>query len=316
MPQSDLTRSVTGANFISPVINGAMHIPPAIAATQVALGRDQPLDTSILLMLFALHVLIDGKYSLLSILSSHFKFAEADNMTVVLDKDADLPSETRKEWRNSIAVFASLFIGLVGYGTWHCGIMALVRLLAVPMLAIVHAIPLIPVYSWKDGRFSLVKLKYFLGPFKSIFGATCIGLMDTTSVVLYLCGSRDCQTEAFHAGELQVLAYTVLYDFLWESIADVRDLEEDTHNNVTTLATTFGVSRTLWILAASTVIGDVFITGVGGRDTVTWTSISRPLFFWGALTLLVLDKPRSAVISWGVGTLVALLPVWLASRSE
>jgi hypothetical protein len=261
-------------------------------------------------------VLIDGKYSLLSTLSVYSKYVEADDTTVVLDKYADLPSEIKEEWRNSIAVFASIFIGLVGYGTWHCGIMALVRLLAVPMLAIVHAIPLIPVYSWKDRKFSLVKLKYFLGPFKSIFGATCIGLMDTTSVVLYLCGSRHCQAKAFDAEQLQVLAYTVLYDFLWESIADIRDLDEDMHNSVITLATTFGVSRTLFILAVSTILGDAFITEVGGRNSNTLTSLGRPHLFCGALSLLAVYKPRRAVVSWGVGSLVALLPVWLASLSE
>ena len=131
----------------------------------------------------------------------------------MLDKYADLPSETRKHWFTSIALFASPFVGLVAYGTWYCGIMALVRLLAVPMLAIMHAIPLIPTYSWRDRKISLVKLKYFLGPFKSIFGATCIGLMDTTAIVLYLCETRRCKEKAFDAKQLQVLTYTILYGF-------------------------------------------------------------------------------------------------------
>lgn len=213
-------------------------------------------------------------------------------------------------------MFASPFLGLVIFGTWHCGIMALVRLLAVPLLAIVHAMPLIPLYSWSDRKLSFVKLKYFLGPFKSIFGGTCIGLMDTTAIVLYLCENRRCQTKAFEAKQLQVLAYTILYDFLWESIADIRDLEEDRHNGVTTLATRYGVLRTLSLLAASTIIGDVCITSVGSRGAITLLSISRPVFFWGAFGLLAVHKPRRAVISWGAATLVGLLPVWLASLSE
>lgn len=233
----------------------------------------------------------------------------------MLDKYADLPTETRKAWLISIASFATPFVGLVAYGTWHCGVMALVRLLAVPVLAVVHAMPVIPLYSWKDRKISFVKLKYFLGPFKSIFGGTCIGLMDTTAVVLYLCGSRHCQEKAFQARQLQVLVYTILYDFLWESIADVRDLEEDMHQGVTTLATTFGVWRTLVVLAAITIIGDVSITGIA-HEGVTLTSIVRPVFFWGAFSLLALYQPRRAVISWGVGTLVGLLPVWLATLGE
>ena len=61
MSQPELTRSIVGASFILPVINGAMHIPPAVSATQVTLGDSQPVDIPILVLLFALHVLIDGK---------------------------------------------------------------------------------------------------------------------------------------------------------------------------------------------------------------------------------------------------------------
>ena len=61
MSQPELTRSIVGANFILPVINGAMHIPPAVSATRVTLGDSQPVDVPILVLLFALHVLIDGE---------------------------------------------------------------------------------------------------------------------------------------------------------------------------------------------------------------------------------------------------------------
>ena len=105
-------------------------------------------------------------------------------------------------------------------------------------------------------------------------------------------------------------------DFLWESISDVRDLEEDLHNGVTTLATTFGVQWTLALLAASTIIGDVCITSVGGGGGMALTSISRPVSFWGAFSVLAVFKPRRAIFSWGAGMLVGLLPVWLASLGE
>lgn len=61
MSRPELTRSIVGASFLLPVINGAMHIPPAVSATRVTLEDNQPLDTPILVLLFALHVLIDGK---------------------------------------------------------------------------------------------------------------------------------------------------------------------------------------------------------------------------------------------------------------
>ena len=60
-PELSPTRSIVGASFLLPVINGAMHIPPAVSATRVTLEDKQPLDTPILVLLFALHVLIDGK---------------------------------------------------------------------------------------------------------------------------------------------------------------------------------------------------------------------------------------------------------------
>lgn len=228
-----------------------------------------------------------------------------------MDKAADLPRQMRKTWLTTIVVFASPFILLVVYGTMHCGLLALLRLLGVPLLAVVHAMPLIPVYSYETGRISMVKLKYFLGPFKSLFGATCIGLMDVTAVVLYLRGTMLHPETASSAGHIRVLMYTITYDFLWESISDVRDIQEDEQNNVTTLATAFGVRSTLIFLSGSTMVGDLFITLLGGGSAAL--SIVRSTVFWGAFSALALHKRRSAMYSWGLATLVGLLPVWLAS---
>ena len=214
----------------------------------------------------------------------------------------------------NIAIFASPFVVLVGYGTWHCGLLALLRLLGVPLLAVVHAIPLIPVYSWRDGNISMVNLKYLLGPFKSLFGATCIGLMDVTAVVLYLRGTMLYPENASSARQFRVLMYSVVYDFLWESIADVRDVQEDLHNGVTTLATALGVHPTLIFLAGSTVMGDLSITLFGGGSATL--SAVRSVFFWGAFGALALHKPRRAMYAWGLASFVGLLPVWLASLGE
>ena len=232
----------------------------------------------------------------------------------MLDKCADLAPLARKKWLLDIVMFASPFVALVGYGTWYCGPLALLRLLGVPLLAVVHAIPLIPLYSRKDGAVSLVKLKYFLGPFKSLFGATCIGLMDVTAVALYLRGTMSHPENASSARHLRVLMYTIVYDFLWESIADVRDVQEDLHNGVTTLATAFGVQRTLIFLGGSAIVGDLSITILGGGSATL--SALRSVFFWGAFTALAVYRPRRSMYAWGLASLVALLPVWLACLSE
>lgn len=229
-----------------------------------------------------------------------------------MDKTADLDKQTRKIWLTTIVVFASAFVVLVIYGTMHCGLLALLRLLGVPLLAVVYALPLIPVYSWKTRSFSTVKFKYFLGPFKSIFGATCMGLMDVTAVVLYLRGTMLHPEKASSAGYFRVLMYTITYDFLWESICDVRDIKEDAQHNVTTLATAFGIHRTLLLLGGSTVMGDLAITLLGGGSVVL--SVVRSTVFWGAFGATALHKPRSAMYVWGLATLVGLLPVWLASH--
>ncbi|KAF2159811.1 hypothetical protein M409DRAFT_29809 [Zasmidium cellare ATCC 36951] len=179
------------------------------------------------------------------------------------------------------------------------------------MLAVVHGTPLIPPYSWKTGEISMVKLKAFLGPFKSLFGATCIGLMDVTAVLLYLRGTMPHPEHPPSTTHFQVLMYTIVYDFLWESIADVRDLNEDLQEGVTTLATAFGVRRTLMFVAGSTIIGDLSVTMIGGGNAVL--AASRAVFFWGAFSALATYKPRRATSAWGVGSLVGLLPVWLAA---
>ncbi|KAL9087276.1 MAG: hypothetical protein Q9165_006770 [Trypethelium subeluteriae] len=228
-----------------------------------------------------------------------------------MDKAADLPRQTRETWLMTLVVFASPFVVLAVYGTMHCGLLALLRLLGVPLLAVVHGMPLIPVYSWKTGSISTVKLKYFLGPFKSLFGATCIGLMDVTAVVLYLRGTMLHPENASSAGHFRVLMYTITYDFLWESICDVRDIQEDEQNNITTLATSFGVRPLLIFLGGTTMMGDLSITLLGGGSAVL--SVVRSIVFWGAFGALALHKQRSAMYPWGLATLVGLLPVWLAS---
>ena len=58
-------RSVIAVVFVLPLLNGLMHLPPAVGATWCALGRHDVFDIPVLLMLFALHVLIDGMWIIL-----------------------------------------------------------------------------------------------------------------------------------------------------------------------------------------------------------------------------------------------------------
>lgn len=61
--KDDYARSTLATVFVLPFANGLMHLPPAIGATWTALGRRDVLDGPGLLLLFAIHVLIDGTYN-------------------------------------------------------------------------------------------------------------------------------------------------------------------------------------------------------------------------------------------------------------
>lgn len=247
-------------------------------------------------------------------------------MKIVLDKYADLTKATRREWARSTLLYASFFMSLVAFGTYQCGFSTLVRLLTVPALAVVHGRPLIP--YWSLGRQSLqfVKLKDLLGAGKPLFGATLIGLMDTQAIMSYVTitptGStsllnhhHDDQLDIRANQKLLALAYTILYVFLWENTADARDHDEDSANRVTTLATSLGPKRTMLTVGLVTNIGDILITALGNGRSDTWAiveSATRSILFSLFFTYIALNKPRDNTFWWGLGTIVGLVPAFLA----
>ena len=56
-------RPVFTVNFFLPLLNGVMHLQPALGASWVAAGRRELVGGHCLALLFALHVLIDGQCS-------------------------------------------------------------------------------------------------------------------------------------------------------------------------------------------------------------------------------------------------------------
>jgi len=106
--------------FVLPLLNGLMHLPPAIGAIWTALGRKFELDVPVLSLLFAIHVLID------------------------VAEYVDLPSSARQQWLSRVSFFAGLLVILLAYASYLCGLWALLRFLFVPALVVVHATPLIP----------------------------------------------------------------------------------------------------------------------------------------------------------------------------
>ena len=112
--------------------------------------------------------------------------------------------------------------------------------------------------------------------------------------------------------QAQALAYTILYDFLLETIFDLRDIDEDVRNGVRTLPVALGRERTLWLLAAVVNLGDLIITGV---RLDLWTAaecILRSTLSCALFAYIALHKPRSDTTAWGILTLIGLVPAWWA----
>ena len=211
-------------------------------------------------------------------------------------------------------MFASSFVGLIGYTTYLCGVLTLLRLLFVPALVVVHATPLVPIWSFRSRKFNFVKLKDVLGAFKSSFGAVCIGLMDTKVVAQHVCAAHpsSCGSEVSSMRQARALAYTILYDFLLETIFDLRDIDEDVRNGVKTLPVALGRERTLLLLAAVVNLGDLIITGV---RLDLWTAaecVFRSTLSWALFAYTASNRPRSDTAAWGLVTLIGLVPAWWA----
>ena len=254
------------------------------------------------------------------LLNFHFDYLREGNqispltflLFLVLDKYADLSPQIKQEWKTHILSYASFFVGIVAYCTYHCGMGTLLQLMIVPACAIVHGRPLVPYWSFTEGRLRLVKLKDLLGVIKPLFGATLIGVMDTQAIMSYVTNPAKSESRKSLA-----LAYAILYDFLWENTADVRDYEEDCSAGITTLAVRLGPKRTLISVAIVVALSDLYLTSLIGaklQGSVLLGYLARATLFPGFFSYLALTKPRGNAFWWGFGTLVGLTPaLWAQS---
>lgn len=159
---------------------------------------------------------------------------------------------------------------------------------------------------------------------KPLFGAVLIGIMDTRPIMLFLKDTYDVSANVEDGvdarRQAQALAYTILYDFAWENMADIRDMKEDSAEGVTTLAVSLGAHRTLQLVTWVTSIGDLCITFLPPSGLLFgWSAISQSCGRWTLSRLflgyIAINKPRNNAFWWGLGTVVALTPAFWAQMT-
>lgn len=234
---------------------------------------------------------------------------------LVADKFVDLPPATKRIWARPTAIYAGFFVLLTGYMTYLCGAQMLGQLLLVPALVVVHATPLIPFWSFKMRKLQFTNLKNVLGIFKSLFGACCIALMDTRPMVQSACfrQAEACHSNFSRRRQTQALAYTVLYDFVLETVFDLRDVDEDKRNSVRTLPVALGGNRSLLLLTAIVLPGDLLIQGnIEPEFETVAESLVRSGLTLAVLSIVVRTKSRGSTAVWGIVTLLGLMPAFWA----
>ena len=160
----------------------------------------------------------------------------------------------------------------------------------------------------------IIRFKDVLGPFKSAFGALCIGLMDTRAIAQHSCTVRpdSCNSSVSNLRQNKALAFTIIYDFLLETVFDLRDVDEDQRDQVRTLPLALGPERTVVLLAVVVTLADLFITGLTWDISVVAECVLRSLLSWALSTYVVSRWPRSDSVPWALLTMVGLVPAWWA----
>lgn len=118
-----------------------------------------------------------------------------------------------------------------------------------------------------------------------------------------LCSPKDVR--------LRSLAYSVLYNFLRETVCDARDIAEDEKEGVMTLPIALGGrrGRTMLLLAVTVVLGDIVITGDLGMESLLRATLAL------GMSHVVLTQPRENGLAWASLALFLLLPVlWAQVR--
>jgi 4-hydroxybenzoate polyprenyltransferase len=137
------------------------------------------------------------------------------------------------------------------------------------------------------------------------------GLMDVEPASHHVCllayPAAICHTAGRPQHIAQALAYSMLYNFLRESLYDARDIEEDKRDGVSTLATYLGMSSTIALLLAAAVAGEAWISGA-----VTLEGNIRAVGMVGLSSWIVTTQAREKRWPWVFFSLVSLLPAWHA----
>ncbi|KAI1845376.1 hypothetical protein JX266_008471 [Neoarthrinium moseri] len=244
-----------------PTANALGHLAPAIGASWAAIGR-RIWDYPVLMLLFSVHTLLD----------------------IGFDKYIDVPLEKRPGALLS-SFWAGTLILLIAWSSCLCGFPTAIRIVWYIALEVFWAVPLIPLYTPRHGfRFS--KLRQLFGPLKSVFCGVMAGLMDAEPAAYHACliYANDCSPD--HQ-RMQSLAYSILYNFIRESFYDARDIDEDTEANVTTMATSLGMSNTIAVLVAVAVTSEVWISG-----EITLETGIRSVSVVGLSSLIAITQTR------------------------
>lgn len=142
-----------------------------------------------------------------------------------------------------------------------------------------------------------------------------MGYVGAETSMYHVCmnGSVPCASLDLQQRSLNV---SILYQFIRETVCDIRDIGEDSQEKLTTLPVLLGKRLTLILLLLVGIPVDTFLTG---GITLSWagSSINWSLAATSALRmtvtvityLVVLRFPRDNSIVWGSSALFGLLPV-------
>lgn len=190
----------------------------------------------------------------------------------------------------------------------------------------VYGNPLIPYYSFKTKALRLAKPKVVLSWLKSASIALVMANVDADIGATHACmvvdGARcprwDLEADGSAAGAADTywrsFAVAFLYNWVRETMCDVRDLDEDTEEGVPTLPVAFGKSGTLALILFVAVAAEQVFMGSGLLRPLPFDSVLRvAVTFVGCV--LIKDRPREDTFTWGLIALIGLCPAtWAQAR--
>ena len=150
-----------------------------------------------------------------------------------------------------------------------------------------------------------------------------MGIITVDTSIHHICHQDKTQTCNDSSIQLRSLGIAILYQFFRETACDVRDVQEDTRDKISTLPVRLGRERTVLAMGVIGTLLDALMTGavrihwstsatlLGGTKLDTWLcmqSIIRVCLTMAAYWQ-ILKYPRKNCVAWGVVSLLGLLPV-------